>query len=356
MSHRKIYFGAGPAKLPEEVLKEASAAVIEYSDTALSILEIPHRGAHFEAIMDESRRLVKKLCGIGDDYEVLWLQGGGRHQFTMVPMNFLNETGTAGYIDSGHWSADAQKAATYYGNVCTLASSREDHYTHLPQWPASVNPDLVYVHFTTNNTIYGTQWPGVPECTVPLIADMSSDIFSAQRDYTKCALFYAVAQKNIGPAGATLVVVRKDMLERMVRTLPDALSYRGQAAAKSLLNTPPVFAIYTSLLTLRWIERKGIVAIEAENEAKAALLYKAIEQHPAFYAVAEEGSRSLMNVVFRGKSEQAEQALIKAAKAADIEGIEGHRSVGGFRASLYNAVTMQDVAQLIDILNSVRIS
>jgi len=353
MSQPKIYFGAGPAKLPQEVLAKAAEAILDYNHTGLSILEIPHRGKHFEEILEESKQLVKELCGIGDDYEVLWLQGGGRHQFAMIPMNFLGESATAGYIDSGHWSADALNAAKYYGGVEVLASSREDHYTHLPHWPKAIRKDLAYVHFTTNNTIYGTQWPDMPECPVPLIADMSSDIFSVQRDYTKCALFYAVAQKNIGPAGATLVVVRKDMLDRIVRSLPDALSYQGQAAANSLLNTPPVFAIYTSMLMLRWIAAKGMEQIAQENRAKAKLLYDCIEQHPAFYAVAQEGSRSLMNVVFRSTDEAAERALTARSTEANIEGIQGHRSVGGFRASIYNAVTLADVQQLVEVINSI---
>lgn len=356
MNQQKIYFGAGPAPLPKEVIAASAAAVLEYNNTGLSILEIPHRGKHFEAILEESKALVKQLCNIGDDYEVLWLQGGGRHQFAMVPMNFLAQEETAGYIDSGHWSADAMEAAKYYGKVAVPASSRTDHYTHLPQWPASVPETLAYLHFTTNNTIYGTQWPGIPESSVPLIADMSSDIFSAQRDYKKCALFYAVAQKNLGAAGATLVVVRKDMLERIVRPLPDALSYKGQAAARSLLNTPPVFAIYTSLLVLRWIAANGIDTIEAENRQKADLLYQAIEAHPAFEPIAEKESRSRMNVVFRGKSAAIEAAFSAACREAGLEGVEGHRSVGSFRASLYNAVTLADVQALVDVLKTIPVS
>jgi phosphoserine aminotransferase len=352
MSKPKIYFGAGPAALPREVLAEAAAAVIEYNNTGLSILELPHRGPHFAAIIEESTALVKKLCGLGDDYDVLWLQGGGRHQFAMVPMNFLGPRQAAGYIDSGHWSAAALDAAKFYGNVSVLASSRAEKYKRLPNWPLAVADDLAYVHFTTNNTIYGTQWPTIPDCPVPLIADMSSDLFSMQRDYAKCALFYAVAQKNIGPAGATLVVVRKDLLDRIVRPLPDALSYRAQAAAKSLLNTAPVFAIYTSLLTLRWIDQKGLATIEAENKQKAALLYQAIEQHPGFYTVADAGSRSRMNAVFRSTSEVINQAFLKACKEAGIEGIEGHRSIGGYRVSMYNAISLTDVKALVSVMNS----
>jgi phosphoserine aminotransferase len=347
MQQRKIYFGAGPAALPEEVLRQAAEAVISYKDTGLSILELPHRGKHFNDILDESRSLVRELCRLGDDYDILWLQGGGRHQFVMVPMNFLTEGKTAGYIDSGHWAHEAIDAGRYFGNVDVLTSSADDHYAHLPKLPKKVSPDLAYVHFTTNNTIYGTQWSGIPDCPAPLIADMSSDIFSTKRDYDKCALFYAVAQKNIGPSGVTLVVIRRDMLQRIGHNLPDALSYAGQVHAGSLLNTPPVFAIYTSLLMLRWIADKSITAIEAENRQKAAALYAEIQRNSLFYAPVAKDSRSIMNVVFRGKDEAAERAFLPFAEERNIEGIAGHRSVGGFRASLYNAVTPEHVQYLI---------
>jgi len=350
MNNRKIFFGPGPAKLPEAVLAEAAAGVVSYKDTGLSILEIPHRGKAFEAILEESKALVKELCGIGDDYEVLWLQGGGRHQFAMVPMNFLGAGQTAGYIDSGHWSADAMGAAKYYGQVDVLASSKEDNYTHLPAWPAAISKELAYVHMTTNNTIYGTQWPSIPDCEVPLIADMSSDIFSVQRDYSKCALFYAVVQKNIGASGATLVVVRKEMLSRIQRTLPDSLNYAAQAKAKSLLNTPPVFSIYTSLLMLRWIKNKGMETVEKENRDKATLLYQCLEQSSAFELIVSPESRSLMNVVFRGTDAATEEKIRTAFKEAGIEGVDGHRSVGGFRASLYNAVSLEDTRKLVSVI------
>lgn len=350
MNNRKIYFGAGPARLPATVLDAAAAAVVSYKDTGLSILEIPHRGKDFEAILEESKALVKELCGIDDDYEVLWLQGGGRHQFAMIPMNFLGTENTAGYIDSGHWSADALGAARYYGQVNILASSKADQYRHLPAWPDTVNKDLAYVHFTTNNTIYGTQWPAIPGCEVPLFADMSSDIFSVQRDYSRCALFYAVVQKNIGAAGATLVVVRKDMLGRIKRNLPDSLNYAAQAKAKSLLNTPPVFSIYSSLLMLRWIKEKGMATIEQENREKAGMLYQCLENTPAFELIVQPESRSLMNIVFRGKDARTEELFREKCREAGIEGINGHRSVGGFRASLYNAVSLEDTRQLVQVL------
>jgi phosphoserine aminotransferase len=270
----------------------------------------------------------------------------------MIPMNFLGEQETAGYIDSGHWSADALAAAKYYGQVNVLASSKADNYIHLPEWPATIPGDLSYVHFTTNNTIYGTQWPSMPDCAVPLIADMSSDIFSVKRDYRKCAMFYAVVQKNVGPTGATLIGIRKDMLERIKRTMPDSLNYAAQAKAKSLLNTPPVFSIYVSMLMLRWIKEKSIEAIEHGNREKAALLYEALEQSASFDLIVEKESRSLMNVVFRGKDDAAEARFLQQCSAANIEGVKGHRSVGGFRASLYNAVSLDDTRQLVDVINN----
>lgn len=352
MAEHKIYFGAGPARLPQPVLEAMATAAIDYNGSGLSILEIPHRGKAFAAILEEANALVLQLCGLGgDDYSVMWLQGGGRHQFAMAPMNFLGDEETAGYIDSGHWAHEAAEHAAYYGGVNILSSSQEADYTHLPEWPAHIAESLAYLHFTTNNTIYGTQWKSIPECPAPLIADMSSDIFSMARDYSRCALFYAVAQKNLGPAGVTLVVARKDFMEETKRALPPVFSYAEQAAANSLLNTAPVAAIYTSLLVLRWIAERGIEKIEADNRAKAALLYDAIDQSPHFYGTVDTNSRSLMNVTFRGKTEAVEKDFLAACKARGIEGIEGHRSVGGFRASLYNAVSLEDVKALVECLN-----
>lgn len=347
MASRKIYLGAGPAALPQTVLEETAQAVLDYNGGGTSLLSIAHRDKPFIAIMEEASALVLQLAGLSaKDYDVLWLQGGGRHQFAMVPMNFLGNEQRAGYVDSGHWAHEAMETARYYGEAVSLASSAPDKYTHLPAWPATFPDNLQYVHFTTNNTIYGTQWPAIPQCPVPLIADMSSDVFSMSREYSRCALFYAVAQKNLGPAGATLVVVRKDMLQRNARNLPDALSYGAQAAAGSLLNTPPVAAIYTCLLMLRWIAARGIDRIEADNSQKAAMLYKEIGRNSIFQSPVEVASRSLMNVVFTMRDAALETSFLAFCAGRGIEGIKGHRSVGGFRASLYNAVTLEDVAAL----------
>jgi phosphoserine aminotransferase len=348
MSSRKIYFGAGPAALPQSVIQAAAEAVLDYNGTGVSILSIAHREKAFVAILEEASSLVLNLCNLStEDYDVLWLQGGGRLQFAMVPMNFLGEGQNAGYIDSGHWAHEAMEAATYFGNAIPLASSAADKYTHLPAWPTQLPQNLQYVHITTNNTIYGTQYQAIPDAPVPLIADMSSDIFSGSRDYSKCALFYAVAQKNLGPAGVTLVVVRRNMLARTARKIPDALSYAAQSKDGSMLNTPPVFAIYTSLLVLRWIASQGMESIEAANRQKAALLYQEVERNSLFQCPVQEGSRSLMNVVFTGRDKSIEDAFTIFAASRNIEGIKGHRSVGGFRASLYNAVTLSDVSTLV---------
>lgn len=347
-----INFGAGPAALPQEVLQSASQAILNYNYSGLSILEIPHRGGHlFDDLLAESKQLVLELTGLNaDEYEVLWLQGGGRLQFAMIPMNFLESTATAGYIDSGFWAHDAQEHARQYGNVQTLASTRAENYSSLPSLNTPIAHSLSYVHYTTNNTIFGTQFSQIPECTVPLFADMSSDIFSEKRDYSCYDLFYAVAQKNLGAAGVTLVVVKKSMLNKIVRKLPPILDYQQQAINKSVLNTPPVFGIYVSLLTLRWIKNQGIDTIEKNNIAKASLLYDEIDRNSLLMPIVKESDRSKMNVVFRVLNKDIEQALIAFATQNGIEGIAGHRSVGGFRVSLYNAITLEQVKKFVSLL------
>ena len=354
----KINFNAGPAALPPEVLYEAAKAVNKYKKTGLSILELPHRGKEFAEIIAESKQLVRELCGLDDRYEVLWLHGGGRQQFFMIPMNFLPENGSAGYIDSGRWSEEALEYATHYGDVQVLASSKQDSYNHLPDWPSKIPKQLAYVHFTTNNTLYGTQWTNIPETkNMPLIADMSSDIFSRKHDYTRYSLFYAAVQKNLGTPGIALAVIRKDMLDRIVRPLPPMLSYKEQVKEDSILNTANVFGIYVSLLMLRWIKAKGIAAIEKENKQKAKLLYDAIDKSNSFTAnIKEKSHRSMMNVCFTAKTEEMEKSFLKLCEENDITGIKGHRSAGGFRASIYNAVTLGSVERLVEIIRAFDIS
>lgn len=348
---RKINFNGGPAAIPSEVLQQASAAVLEYGDTGISALELPHRGRDFKAIIAESNALVKELCGLGDDYEVIWLQGGGRMQFCMLPMNFLDSSKSAGYIDSGFWAREAAEYGKYYGDARVLSSSKDVNYSRLPSWPADIPSSLAYLHFTTNNTIYGTQWHEVPAAPVPLVADMSSDIFSAVHDYTRYAMFYAAVQKNLGTPGLALVVVHKDFLAKATPALPAMLSYQRHAQENSILNTANVFGNYVSLLMLRWTKARGIAAIDKENRQKAALLYQAIDDSNLFHAhVSEKAHRSLMNVCFTAKDANTEKAFISLCEQNNLIGIQGHRSVGGFRVSLYNAVTLDDVNCLVKLM------
>jgi phosphoserine aminotransferase len=345
-----INFDAGPAALPKEVLQQASAAILNYDNSGLSILEIPHRGKLFEAILQEANELALELLGLNNnDYQAVWMQGGGRLQFSMVPMNFLGEAETAGYIESGHWASEALKNGKLYGNTDVLGSSKADNFQYIPQWKA-IPKDLSYVHFTSNNTIYGTQFHHFPETEVPLIVDMSSELYSRKLDYSKFSLIYAVAQKNIGPSGVTLVIIRKSLLEKQKRILPEILSYRDMAKNNSVLNTPPVFGIYCSMLTLRWVKAIGMETMQQRNQEKASLLYRTVDESRLFYGVAKKEDRSLMNACFRAHDDKHTQALLDFAKERNIVGIKGHRSVGGFRASLYNAISLEDVQQLVSVI------
>ncbi len=351
-TRRIINFGSGPAALPPEVLQQASEAVIDYNDSGLSILEIPHRGSLMNSILEEASQLVKELCGLDDDYSVLWLQGGGRLQFSMLPMNFLHEHKHAGYIDSGHWSSEAISYANYYGQTSIIASSKPENYRSLPALPPSLPPELAYLHLTSNNTIYGTQWAELPTTSAPLIVDMSSDILSRARHYNRCSLFYAVAQKNIGPAGVTLVVLNNDFAKTARKDLPPFLSYSAQIKNNSVVNTPPVFAIYTSLLMLRWTKEISLHVLEEESIRKASMLYSELERNSFFEPVVkEQNHRSRMNVCFTAnKINGIEQRFLDFCSQNGIVGIDGHRSVGGFRASLYNAIRVQDVERLVVVM------
>ncbi len=345
-------FNAGPAAMPEEVIRQAADAVLDYNGSGMSILSIPHRSKMFDDILAEARALVMELCGLSDDYEVLWMQGGGRLQFCMIPMNFLGENETAGYLDSGHWAADALDSAKYYGNVTVLSSTREQNYTCLPTMPQDFPADLRYVHITSNNTIYGTQSKELPTLNAPLIVDMSSDILSMKRDYNQCAIFYAVAQKNLGSAGVTLVVMKKDILQQVRRKLPPMLDYSVHAKNNSVLNTPPVFAVYNSLLMLRWIKQRGTEAIFNDNKKKAELLYAEVERNTLFEPIVKTEDRSLMNVVFSAAKDGIEKPFLDHCEAEGITGVKGHRSVGGFRVSLYNAIMVEDVERLIEVMKA----
>ena len=344
-------FNAGPSILPKEVFEEAGRAILDFNGTGLSILEIGHRTSLFQEVVDEAMATVRELMRLDADHEVLFLHGGASTQFFQVPMNLLNEGATAAYLDGGVWGKKAIKEARLFGNVDVVASSKDRNYTYIPKgYP--IPADATYFHYTTNNTIEGTQMHSIPETDALLVADMSSDILSRAMDFNRFDLIYAGAQKNIGAAGVNLVVVRKDILGKVNRPLPTMLDYREHIAAGSLLNTPPVFAIYVCMLTLRWLKQQGgIPAIEKINDQKAALLYDTLDSLPIFRPTVAREDRSKMNVVFVMDDPQLEKDFLATCKANGMVGVKGHRSVGGFRVSLYNAMTMQGVEVLTELMN-----
>ena len=343
-------FSAGPCILPGQVFEEASKALIDFDNLGLSVIEISHRSKNFVAVMDEAVALVKELLQVPDTHEVVFLQGGASLQFAMVAFNFLSETGTAEYLDTGAWAFKAHKEAAGLGSATIIASSKHKNYNFIPKGYA-ISSDADYFHCTSNNTIYGTQMKSFPETNVPVICDMSSDIFSRSVDVSKFDLIYAGAQKNLGPAGATLVIVRKDALGKSGRYIPTMLKYQTHIDKGSMFNTPPVFSVYVSMLTLRWLkENGGVVAIEARNAAKATLLYNEIDRNPLFVGTAEVEDRSTMNACFLLKDEAHKTAFEALVKAAKINGINGHRDVGGYRASMYNALGLDSVQALVDCM------
>jgi len=340
-------FNAGPSILPQSVLQEASQAIINFNKSGLSILEIGHRTPLFESVMEEAISLVKELMDLDDDHEVLFLHGGATVQFMQVPMNLLNEKETAAYADTGVWSTKAIKEARLFGNVDVVCTSRESNYNFIPKDFAVPN-DSKYFHITTNNTIYGTQWQEIPKVSVPIVADMSSDILSRKLDFNSFGLIFAGAQKNMGAAGTNLVVVNKNILGKVKRAIPAIMDYRNHIQAKSMLNTPPVFAIYISMLTLRWLKAMGgAEAMEKINNEKAELLYQAIDNSKLFRPTAAKEDRSRMNICFVMEDPEKEKSFLEFAKQNNIYGIKGHRTVGGFRASLYNALPMSSVEYLV---------
>ncbi|PHI21730.1 3-phosphoserine/phosphohydroxythreonine aminotransferase [Lewinellaceae bacterium SD302] len=345
-------FSSGPAILPQSVLNEAAEGVKNLNGEGLSVLEISHRSKAFVAILEEAVELVYELLNIPrDTYEVLFLTGGASSQFFMAPMNLLAEDQMAGYLDTGAWSAKAIKEAKAFGETTVVASSKEDNYNHIPTG-YDIPAGLRYLHVTSNNTIFGTQMHSWPETDAPLVADMSSDIFSRELPIDKFGLIYAGAQKNMGPAGTTLVIVRKDLLGQTNRHIPTMLDYQTHIAKNSSFNTPPVFPIYVSMLTMRWIkEQGGVKAMEKINAEKAQLLYDEIDNNPRFKGtVKNQESRSLMNVTFVPTMEEDKQKFFAACEAAGISTINGHRSVGGFRASIYNAMPKESVELLVKVM------
>jgi phosphoserine aminotransferase len=346
----KYNFYAGPAILPKEVMNEASDAVLEFNGMGFSLLEISHRSKEFIAVMDEAVALVKELLHVSDDYEVLFLAGGASLQFAMAPMNLLDESMKAAYTDTGTWASKAIKDAKLYGKVDVIASSKEANYSYIPKG-YDIDPTYRYLHITSNNTIFGTQYKSFPETSVPLVSDMSSDIFSRTIDVSKFDLIYAGAQKNMGPAGTTLVIVKKSALGRVNRSIPAMMNYLNHIEAGSMYNTPPVFPVYVSMLTLRWIKNNGgVAAIQKRNEVKADALYNEIERNPLFYTPTAMEDRSNMNVCFLLHDKEKEKQFLESCKYAGCIGLEGHRSVGGFRASLYNAMSLEGVNVLIDVI------
>lgn len=347
---KKHNFSAGPSILPEEVFQKSAEAVIDFQGMGLSILEISHRSKEFLGVMEEARALVKRLMNLNDDYEVLFFGGGASMQFMMVPFNLMKaQNGKAAYLDTGTWANNAIKEAQKLGQVDIIASSKSDNYSFIPK-NYSIGSDYDYFHCTSNNTIYGTQMHDFPNVEIPMVCDMSSDIFSKKLDYSQFSLIYAGAQKNLGPAGATLVVVKKDILGKTGRTLPSYLDYQKHIEKESMYNTPPVFAIYTTLLTLQYLEKIGIDTIEQRNTEKAKLIYDEIDRNPLFEGFAQKEDRSMMNVSFKLTDETRKEDFDKAWKEAGISGLNGHRSVGGYRASIYNAMPIESVKLLVEVM------
>ena len=349
---KKYNFYAGPAILPKEVIQLAAEAVIEYDDMGLSLIEISHRSPQFTAIMDESRALVKELLNADDSYQILFLTGGASSQFYMTALNLLNENETAAFVDTGTWSQKSLKEARHFGQIDVVASSKAEGYTYIPK-DYSINASNKYLHLTSNNTIFGTQLHQWPKVDIPVVCDMSSDIFSRPIDINSFGLIYAGAQKNIGPAGVTLVIVKEELLGKVSRDIPTMLDYRTHIDKKSMFNTPPVFPIYTSMLTLRWIKNHGGLSVmDQRNQRKASLLYDEIDDNPMFAGVASEEDRSLMNVTFTLETPGLESEFLDMCLEAGCVGLKGHRSVGGFRASIYNAMEFEGVEVLTQVMKS----
>ena len=352
---RIFNFSAGPAVLPLEVLEEAQRDLISLPGVGMSVLEISHRSKPFDEIIQGCETDLRKLAGIPDNYHVLFLQGGASLQFSMVPMNILPAGASADYIVTGVWSQKAVKEAKRVGSVSIAGSTETEKFTRVPkQNELKLDAGAAYVHFTTNNTIYGTEWHQVPDVgDIPLVADASSDIFSRPIDVARHALIYAGAQKNLAPAGLTLVIIRDDLLSRTPATLPTMLQYGVHVESKSLYNTPPVFPIYVMRLVLQWLLKQGgLSAIERQNDRKAGKVYAEIDRTGFYRGHAQQDSRSRMNVTFRLPSEELEKKFVKEATAAGLDGLKGHRSVGGLRASLYNAFPEAGVDALLDFMRS----
>ena len=354
-SNQRTYnFNAGPSALPLEVLEKAQLELVNFQGSGMSIMEMSHRSETYEEIHNEAISLLRKLFAIPNDYEVLFLQGGASLQFTMIPMNFLQIDKKASYIMTGVWSEKAYKEAKLFGEPVVNASTKENQYRNIPSLEdIHIDLDDTYVHITSNNTIYGTQWTEFPDTgEVPLIADMSSDIMSKPLDVSKFDMIYAGAQKNLGPSGVTVVIARKEFLAKANTDIPTILKYSTHADSNSLYNTPPTFGIYMLGEVLKWIEKNGgLAAIAKQNEEKANLIYDVIDNSKDFYTGhASKESRSLMNITFRVTDEELEKQFLSEAKEAGFIGLTGHRSVGGCRASTYNSVPLDTCNALSEFM------
>ena len=345
---KKHNFSAGPSILAPEVFQKASQALLDFEGTGLSVIEISHRSPEFVRVIERARALALEIAGLDDSYTTLFLQGGASMQFLMVPYNLLETK--AAYIDTGTWANKAQKEAALFGNTEVIASSKADGYKYIPK-NVTVPTDANYLHITTNNTIYGTEFHSLPQTDVPLVADMSSDIFSRPLNYKQFSLIYAGSQKNLGASGSTLVIVKKDILGKVSRKLPSMMDYQLHIKNDSMFNTPSTFAVYVNLLVLEWIQAQGGLQILGKrNQAKADLLYGEIDRNPLVVGYANKEDRSLMNVVFNLTDESTKERFDALCKEANISGIKGHRSVGGYRASIYNALPLESVQVLVDVL------
>ena len=346
-------FNPGPAALPLSVLEEVQENLLDFQGSGMSITEISHRSRQFDDVVNDAVARTKRLLGLDDNFEVLFIQGGASLQFCMIPMNFLPEGKSADYVDTGTWSTKAIKEAEIQGkSIRVVASSEDKNYSYIPQ-NMSFSEDAAFVHLTSNNTIKGTQWAEFPDTRgVPIICDMSSDIMSRPVDVNRFGMMYAGAQKNVGPAGACLVIIRKDLLDWIPDTVPTMLKYSTFSAKNSMYNTPPCFAVYTVQLVLKWLEDTvgGLEKMAAINQEKAQLLYSFMGDSDFYRATAAADSRSLMNVTFRLPSEDLEKQFVEQALANGLGGLKGHRSVGGCRASIYNAVPPQAVEALVDFM------
>ena len=343
-------FSAGPCILPPEVMQEAAQAIIDFNGLGLSLIEISHRSKEFVAVMEEARSLTKSLLGLPDRFDVLFLQGGASLGFLTSAYNFMPEGGSAAYIDSGTWAANAIKEAGRLGQAHVIGSSKETHYDRIPELSGAPEGSA-YLHYTTNNTIFGTQFQSIPQVDMPLVADMSSDIFSKTFDPAPYQLIYAGAQKNMGPAGTVMYAFDRDAAGKTGRSIPSYLDLEVHAKKDSMFNTPAVFAIYVTMLTMRWMQSIGGVAtMEKRNNQKAGLIYNEIDRNALFEGHAQVESRSKMNATFRLKDEKFAAAFDELWKSAGINGLKGHRSVGGYRASMYNALPVESVQVLVDVM------